>query len=332
MQSAKTNGSEQGHAAPSPQTEIDQTPAPSTIKVQHVRRGERIEDPNATIIVTGTMAGSVDGRTVKIWRAQQATIKATESIFIAKEVIGSADTFTDGGIAGAAGGFTSLIAPEVIIGIPGQQASLAKELDITTNMLTMHQVSIYNPVTVTLGPAIYHRKKVIEGAPARLKNRIKAIGPQLCADIEDFACRIERPGNAHLKPFLTEFVFAQQKNFVDNKVKIFSLLRKLLNDLYIRTSGDVLQRWRERLDMETELREKLAELDRLYEQLANMSLNLSIIEMKKEASILIHYGDEEYRLKGPLSQTSVAISFTRVDDPTAGLNRGEISIDQQPLG
>ena len=331
MHSAKKNKSEQEQ--PPLQTEIGQTPAPSTIKVQNVRRGESVDAPNATIIVTGTMAGNVNGRIVKIWRAQQATIQAAESIFIAKEVIGSADAINDGGnTAVAAGGFTSLIAPEVIIGIPGQQASLAKELDITTNMLTMHQVSIYNPVTVTLGPAIYHRKKVIARAPARLQNRIKAIDPQLCADIEDFACRIERPGNEHLKPFLTEFVFAQQKNFVANKVKIFFLLRKLLNDLGIRTSGDVLQRWRERLNMENELREKLAELDKLFEQLSNMSLNLSIIEMKKEASILIRYGDEEYRMKGPLSKTAVTIKYAREDDPTAGLKRGDISINQQPLG
>ena len=94
-----------------------------------------------------------------------------------------------------------------------------------------------------------------------------------------------------------------------------------MNDLGIRTSGDILQRWRERIDVEIELRGKLAELDSLYEQLSTMTLHLSIVEMKKEASILIRYGDGEYRLQGPLSQTAVGIRHTLVDDPASGLKR-----------
>lgn len=330
MQPAETGSSGQAQDTSQQQAESSQSPAPSSIKVQNVRPGEKLENPNATIIVTGTVAGSVHGRIVKIWRAQQATIQAEESIFIAKEVIGSTDILNAGGKT-ATGGFTSVTAPEVTIGIPGQQAYLAKELEITTDRLTMYQVSIHNPVTVNLGPAAFQRKKDIEGEPARLKNRLATFAPQLHADIEDFARRIARPGNEQLNPVLNEFVLFQ-KNILGNKVKVFALLRKLVSELGIRTAGEVLQRWRERIDVETELRGKMAELEKLTAQLAGMTIDLSIVEMKKEASLLIRFGDSEHRLQGPLSQTAVTVRQTLVDDPSTGTKRGELSVDQQPLG
>lgn len=312
---------------------------PGTIKVSVVRRGESIEAPEASIVVLGTVGGRVHGRTVKAWRVQQASIKATESILVAKEVIGWADSIRAGAAgapgllaeaSAAPGEITRLTAPEVTIGVPGQQASLAKELEIITGQLTMHLVSIHNPVTVILSPDIYQRLKAIEGKPQRLRKRINVGKRVLAEDIEDLSRRVLRPGGERLQPLMNE-LFLAQRDLFDNRIKVFTLLRRLVNDLGVRRGGEIVQRWKEQIDLEKDLRQALAEVDSLLERISRIELNLSIVELKKEANLLIRYGEKEHLLTGPLMRTAVKVRPALVDDPLTEGRRVELSIVQSAL-
>jgi|GEM_PF-4419988 len=303
------------------------------IKVQNIRRGESLEETEATIIVAGTAGGKVEGRVVKVWRAQQATIKAAESILVAKEIIGSTESVVvekSDTPSAATDENTTLTAPEVTIGIPGRHSSLAKELEITTGLLTMHQVSIHNSVFIHLAPDIYHRLKEIEGKPEHLKKKLRALDSVINDDFEDFCRRVERPGNEHIKPLLEEFVQAK-KEFFENRVKVFTLLRKLVAELGLRTSGEILQRWRERIDLEKELRQTMEEIAALLQAISAIALNLSIVELRPEASLVIRFGEDEHTVQGPLAQMALQIKLSRVDGPEPGQEHIEFLVEQHPF-
>ena len=266
------------------------------IRKQNISKGILVKEPGGAILIEGTVSGNVFCKNIKMWRTQKAIIEATAKILIEKEIIGA-----DGDVdlehlevdiekkIIPKSDIMYMSAPEITVGKNDEQASASKKMVFNTNRLILKNICILEKVYVNLGKKFFELKKSIENNPRKFQNKINVLTRAIEADLEDFEIKARRPGNDKAKPLCVELDSVLKKS-PDNIPRIVTLLRQIMGILTIVNKAEIEERWKNRFQITKNLADAEQKLERIFKKLSQLTLDLSVAEMKNGAEIIIYFG------------------------------------------
>ncbi len=307
------------------------------MKRNNIPKDKPFREPQATLVVSGTVAGDVVCKNIKAWRTQKTIIQAESTIVIEKEIIGSDQHIDLEELevcmkkSHVPDELMLLSGRQVFIGTKDENTSTAsKHIFVKAEKFFLHNTSILGCIDVVLGEDLFRMKRKYQLEPQKLEKRIRVLNNEMVFDVEDFQTKSRRPGNEAIKPFCEKLVSAMQvSKYPENKKIAVALLNRVMTDLRIVNKTETIERWQRKFDYENELSDMTKKLDLLYKKLNTMALVLKLHKIKNGAKLVIYYDREQHVIKGPLDRQDFIIKHKLSDDLETGLKKSTLEINEQ---